>query len=191
MTVKVQTLADGLQLTVRPVINWLILCSQLLVALILFGVGLEPTLEQMRFGSVQAGDTTGKGVIALIFAAILVLVLYNCLKMLLGYERVIVRRSELLIQSWLAGVNLSARTFPNNTVENLRYEEWSGGRAGQQRAIRFESAGETVTFGRQADSSDCYEVIDQMESVFRFPTSKADDDQPGDDDQLAPGVIKW
>ena len=185
MSIKVSKSPENTEITVRPVINWLTLLSTLLVAFIVFGVGLGPMLDRIRARTHDFSDTAGLVTIALIFGAVLLAILYSDAKMAFGFEKIFVSGTELRIDSWLLGLNLSKRSFPNNTVENLRYEEWPGGRAGTQRAIRFESAGETIDFGRQADTSDCYEVIDQMQKIYKFPSGGPDGEQ------ISPAVTRW
>jgi len=92
--------------------------------------------------------------------------------MLFSSELIILNETTLEVQKWLLGFNLSQSSFLNSTIENLRYEERSG-RYGTQSRIRFESAGETFTFARQASRSDSRDLIDGMLKVYKFPMQES------------------
>jgi len=51
-----------------------------------------------------------------------------------------------------------------------------------QNGIRFDCAGETVTFARQATHSDSWDLIDKMAEVYRFPTQEP---------ERSPAVTNW
>ena len=161
-----------LSVRVRPRINWLILLSSLLILLIIVGAGLLPAWE--RFEAIlRSGVSIGDPILRLlILGAMAIVNLYAVFKMLFSSELIVLNQTTLEIQRWLLTINLSQRCFPNSTVENLRYDEWSGGRAGMQNGIRFESAGETVTFARQAEESDSWDLIDKMCEIYKFPTKE-------------------
>ena len=105
----------------------------------------------------------------LVISAMAVFNLYAIFKMVFFSEVIVLNQTSLEIQRWLFAFNLSRRSFPNSTIENLRYDEWSGGKAGTQNGIRFESTGETFTFARQATHSDSWDLIDKMLEVYKFP----------------------
>jgi hypothetical protein len=183
MTLKVETAQGALRLMVRPRINWLILFSTLLVLFIIAGAGLVPALDRLN-AAIQNGGTTGGPIFGLIIlSAMAILNLYVVLRMILYSEHIILNQTTLEIQRWLFIFSLSQRIFPNSTMENLRYDEWSGGRAGTQNAIRFESAGETITFARQATHSDSWDLIDRMLEIYKFPMRESS--------EPSPAVTKW
>ncbi len=186
MTLKVQTSNGTLRMKVSPRINWLILFSALLVLLIITGVGLIPALGLLH-AALQTGDAIAESIFKLlVFAALAVANIYAVLKMLFASDVILLNQTTLEIQRWLFNIVISRRSFPNSTVENLRYDEWSGGKAGTQNAVRFESVGETVAFARQATDSDSWDLIDKMCEVYKFPT-KENSAEP----ERNPAVTNW
>ena len=152
MALKVQAAADGVEMTIKPRINWLSLFALPSVVFILFGVGIDPALEDLG-GHSQPASNGRDGFSIALFGGIAVSILFSLVRMVFGSERLTVATRTLEIHSRIFGWSASERSFPNSVVENLRYEEWSGGRSGIENAIRFECAGETVTFARQLDRS--------------------------------------
>lgn len=157
---------------IRPRINWLILFSSLLILLIIIGAGLLPAWE--RFEAIlRSGKSIGDPILRLlILGAVAIVNLYAVFNMLFSSEHIVLSQTTLEIQRWLFTINLSQRSFPNSTIENLRYDVWGGGKAGMQNGIRFESVGETVTFARQVRESDSWDLIDKMCEVYKFPTKE-------------------
>ncbi|MGO9940142.1 MAG: hypothetical protein ACLPH3_20945 [Terracidiphilus sp.] len=166
--------------------NWLILLSSLLILSIIIGAGLLPAWE--RFDAIlRSGKSVGDPIFRLlILGAMAIVNLYAVFNMLFSSELIVLNQTTLEIQRWLFRMNLSQRSFPNSTVENLRYDEWSGGRAGMQNGIRFESAGETVTFARQITGSDSWDLIDKMCEIYKFPTK-----EESTETERSPAVTNW
>lgn len=108
-------------------------------------------------------------------------VLYR-VKDVFGYAIVAVSPSTLTVRSVVLGFVTSLKEFDNNLVRNLRYEEWSGGRAGQQNDIRFEYDSKTVTFARQASQEDSWALIDRLCEIFKFSVPAP---------ARSPAVIDW
>ena len=163
---------------VRPRINWLILCASFLVLFIIVGAGLLPGWDRLN-ATVHSGGSIGAPIFdLLVISAMAVFNLQVIFKMLFFAEIIVLNEASLEIQKRLFAFKLSQRNFPNSTIENLRYDEWSGGRAGTQNCIRFESAGETLTFARQATHSDSWELIDKMLEVYKFPLRESAEPSP-------------
>jgi hypothetical protein len=171
-----------LRIRVRPRINWLILFSALLILLIITGVGLIPAWARLAATIHDGGSIGGPILSLLILSAMAIVNIYAVVSMLFASELVVLDQTTLEIQKWLFSFRLSERSFPNSTIENLRYDEWSGGRSGMQNGIRFDCAGETVTFARQATHSDSWDLIDKMAEVYRFPTQEP---------ERSPAVTNW
>jgi hypothetical protein len=188
MTLKVESAPGALRIRVRPRINWLILFSALLVLFIITGAGLVPAWDRLGTTVHIGGNLGGPILSLLILSAMAIANLYAIAKMLFASELIVVDQITLEIQKWLFSFNLSQRSFPNSTIENLRYDEWSGGRAGTQNGIRFECAGETVTFARQATHSDSWDLIDKMCELYKFPMQESDDT---DNAERSPAVTNW
>ncbi len=185
MPLQAETSNGMLRVRVRPRINWLILFSSLLILLIIIGAGLLPAWERFE-ATLQGGKSAGSPVLSLaVLFAMAIADIYAMFKMLFASDLVVVNQTTLEIQRWLFTLCLSQRSFPNSTVENLRYDEWSGGRAGMQNAIRFESAGETVTFARQATESDSWDLIDKMCEIYKFSTRESAEAEH------SPAVTDW
>jgi hypothetical protein len=178
MTLKVEIAAGAVCMRVRPRINWLILCASLLTLLIIVGAGLTPGRDRLN-ATIQRRGSIGSSIFGLlVLSAMAILNLYAIFRMTFFSEAIILNQASLEIQRRLFVLNLSQRSFPNSTIENLRYDEWSGGRAGTQNAIRFESAGETFTFARQATHGDSWDVIDKMLEVNKFPMQESNESSP-------------
>jgi hypothetical protein len=188
MTLKVESAAGTLRIRMRPRINWLILLSTLLVLFIICGAGLSPAWA--RFEAAQhAGGNIGRPILSLlVLSAMSIGTIYGIANMLFSSELIILNQTTLEIQRSLFSFNLSDRSFPNSTIENLRYDEWSGGRAGMQNGVRFECVGETVTFARQASDSDSRELIDKMLESYKFPMQDSADTG---DTERSPAVTNW
>jgi hypothetical protein len=95
-----------------------------------------------------------------------------------GYELVTVDPSSIEIESRMWGATKSIRHFMNQSVRNLRYEEWfpkTGRMRLRQNGIRFECDGVTQTVALDAETSDCMDLIDQMIDVYKFPTGPSRD----------------
>ncbi len=109
----------------------------------------------------------------IVLSAVALASLYAVLRMLFSSELIILDKTTLEIQEWMFTFRLSQQTFRNSTIENLRYEERRGGRAGPQNRICFDSAGERITFGQQATRSESMEIIDKMLEVYKFPVQES------------------
>lgn len=188
MSLKLDQSDGRLQASMRPRINWLVLFSTALVLLIVFGVGISPVLTQIQSAIRHGNPLGGLFLRLLLILGIGFFPAYGIVLMLFSSELMIVTQTDVEIQRRLFGYTTSCMSFPNSTIENLRYDEWSGGKAGAQNAIRFESAGETVTFARQLDAGDSWDLIDAMGTVYKFPTQEdADDSEPA----RSPAVTNW
>jgi hypothetical protein len=133
-----------------------------------------------RNGLVLFFQFVGLGLVTLVFASqassssligvllVALIPFYFWLKFWFGRNVVTVTESSLIISSSLFGFVISTSEYENSTVRHLRYEEWRGGRAGPQNAIRFDYDGLTVTFARQAGSFKAWELIDSMREVYPF-----------------------
>jgi hypothetical protein len=185
MTLKVETAPGSLRIRVSPRINWLILFSALLILLIIAGAGLMPAWARLGATIHNGGSIGGPILSLLILSAMAIVNIYAVVNMLFASELIVLDQTTLEIQKWLFSFSLSERSFPNCTIENLRYDEWSGGRSGLQNGIRFECAGETVTFARQATNGDSWDLIDNMLEIYKFPMQEAAETEG------SPAVTKW
>ena len=169
MTLNTDHIAGGLVLKISPRKSWLLLPNALF--LLIWGCGVTYTapvfLAEWRNHGVRAGQTF---LWLILTAAMTMAWLYYFARALFGSDTAIVTPSLLRIESIVLTFTTSRREFDNQTVQNLRYEEWAGGRAGTQSGIRFEYEGETVTFARQAKSNEAWDLIDRMCEVYKFST---------------------
>jgi len=178
MTLKTEIAAGAICMRVRPRINWLILCASFLALFIIIGAGLLPGWDRLN-ATIQRRESMGSSIFGLlVVSAMAVFNLYAIFRMIFFSEVIVLNQTSLEIQRRLFAWNLSQRSFPNSTVENLRNDEWSGGRTGTQNGIRFESAGDTFTFARQATHSDSWDVIDKMLEVYKFPMQESSESSP-------------
>jgi hypothetical protein len=181
-----EKVGNALKLIVGPTVNWLGLFTGLALLLILWGVGIVPAWQGLRLAS-----TTGQSMLDYIFgiaalSGLSLFVAYCILLNLFGSELIIIDSTDLEIQSLIFGFVRSRRSFPNSTVENLRYEEWPGPRgAGMQNGIRFECVGETVTFALNATRAESADIIEQMQKYYKFPIS----DPP--EEESSPAITHW
>jgi hypothetical protein len=121
--------------------------------------------------------------------ALSLLVAYFVLLNLFGSEVISVNQEDLEIQSLVCGRERSKRSVPNSTVENLRYVEWPGARgAGMQHGIRFDCVGETVPFAQSATTAESYDIIEQMQQVYKFPVAASPETDEADP---SPAVTHW
>jgi hypothetical protein len=186
MAIRQERVGDALKLVIGPRVNWLGLLTAFLLLSILFGVGIAPAWDGLNVALETGRSTVGYilGITAL--SAIVLFVAYGILLNFFGSELIVVSSTNLEIQSSVFGFTRSQRSFPNSTVENLRYEEWPGARgAGMQHGIRFECVGVTVTFAQNATTANSYEILDQMKQVYLFPSA----DPP--DQESSPAVTHW
>jgi hypothetical protein len=174
MTLKPERAGDSLTLAIGPRPNWLGVLGGILVASILWGVGVAPACDGLKV-SLRRGGSLGGYILGIIACLVLILVIvYGLLDNLFGTESVTVSPTDLTIRWLICGIMRSQRELPNSTVGTLRYERWPGGRgAGMQNGIRFDCVGETVTFAQNLPESDSYELIDQMRRVYPFPVPNA------------------
>ncbi|HWT66521.1 MAG TPA: hypothetical protein VN151_10450 [Terracidiphilus sp.] len=188
MSLKMDKSDGRLQAVMRPGMNWIVVLSAALLLLIVFGAGVSPILTQIQF-AVRHGSPLG----GLFLRLIVILALgffpaYGLVSMLFSSELMIVTETDTEIQRRLFAYTTFRQSFPNSTIENLRYDEWSGGKAGMQNAIRFEAAGKTITFASQLATGDSWDLIDAMCTIYKFPTKEdADDSEP----ERSPAVTDW
>jgi hypothetical protein len=166
MAIHIREKKGDLEVAVRPRINWLVLFYLLfLIATIAIVI-----VDRVRTAE-NTGNSIGLPAFRFVFlSAIAVFSTYCVLRMLFGSDVVILNQTELKIQRRIFSFQLTEQSYPNSTVINLRYDEWSGGRWGTRNAVRFESAGKTVSFARQATDSDSWDLIDKMRELYAFPT---------------------
>jgi hypothetical protein len=91
-----------------------------------------------------------------------------------GCEVVTVTPSTMEIESRFLGKTRTSHNFVNQTVRNLRYEEWfpdKGRWRFRQLGVRFEYKGVTQTIALDADANDCMDLIDRMVEVYKFSTA--------------------
>ena len=172
MTVKLEWVGDKLSVSIGPRVNWLGLFTAFLLLLILCGAGIAPAWKGL-FKALQGGRSPMGFILGIaVLSGIALLVAYGIVVALFGSERVVFTSTDLEIQSSVFGRFRSRRSFPNSTVENLRYEEWWSGARGapMERGIRFECVGETVTFAGDASMEESQDIIDQMQQFYKFPT---------------------
>jgi len=156
-----------------------------LFLLIICGVGLFPAWVALE-STLRTGRTIGGPILTLlVLSAMASGPIYAIAGMLFSSDLVVLTQTTLEIQRSLLFFNVSDRNFPNSTIENLRYDEWYGGGAGMQNGIRFECVGETVTFARQANYGDSWDLIDKMREVYKFPMQV-----PIDTERL-PSIMNW
>ena len=181
-----ERVGDSLRLTVRPPVNWLGVATAILLIVILSGVGIAPALNGLKL-AIDTGRSPGGYLLGIaICSPLILLITYGLLLNLFGSEIVTVSPTDLEIQKLIFGFMRSRRTFPNCTVEKLRYERWPGPRgAGMQSGVLFDCVGETVTFAQNLPQEKSYELIDQMRQIYAFPTPDPPEEDP------SPAVTHW
>jgi hypothetical protein len=174
-----ERVGDELRMTVGPRVNWLGVCTALLLMLILSGAGIVPAVDGLRV-AIDTGRSLGGYVLGIIVCSgLILLIVYSLLLNLFGSETITVSSTELQIQWLICGFVRSHRDFPNSTVEKLRYERWAGPRgAGMQNGIRFDCVGETITFAQNLPEEESYDLIDQMRRVYAFPIPDLSEEEP-------------
>ena len=181
MTLKADHIAGALVLKISPRKSWLLFPN--LLFLLIWGWGVTYTAPVFLTEWRNHGARVGQTFLWLILtAAMTMLWLYYFARALFGHDTAIVTPSLLGIESTVLTFTTPRKEFDNQTVQNLRYEEWPGGRAGTQSGIRFEYGGETVTFARQAKSNEAWDLIDRMCEVYKFSTPEP---------QPSPAVPNW
>jgi hypothetical protein len=171
MTIKLERVGDSLAVSVGPRVNWLGLFTAFLLVLILWGAGIVPAWEGLM-RVLHAGQSPLGYILGIIaLSGIALFVAYNIVLALFGSELTLINSSDLEIQSRTFGRIRSRRSFPNSTVEKLRYEEWWSGARGtpMEHGIRFECVGETITFARKATTAESHDIIDGMQQLYKFP----------------------
>ncbi len=169
----------------RP--NWLGVCTAILLMAILLGVGAAPALKGLIVAG-ATGHSIGGYLLGLIASlGIIVLLIYSVVLQLFEAEQITITPTDLDIRHFLFGVSRSPRSFPNSTVEKLRYEEWWSGARGspQENGIRFDCVGETLTFAQNADGNESDEIIEKMRQIYKYPVPDPPEEEP------APGVVRW
>jgi hypothetical protein len=89
---------------------------------------------------------------------------------LLGRELILVKKTEMEIQSWFFGFLIGRRTFKTDQVRELRYEEWQD-RGGRTCGIRFKYEGETHVLMKAMHESDTLRTIVKIINVYKFSHS--------------------
>jgi hypothetical protein len=166
MALKIDHVAGALHIEIHPRKTWHFLPDLFLV---LFWGALASRCIHNLF-SLSQHDNAGIRSISwsLLTSVCALYFLYLLCNTVFGYDVVSVSPSTIEIQSSLLGMTLSRKEFNNQIVQNLRYEEWSAGRGGQQNGIRFEYNGKTITFARQAKADDSWSLIDRMCEIYEF-----------------------
>jgi hypothetical protein len=181
MAIKPDWARSVLSAKIRPRKSWLLLPNLLFLVIWCWGAAyIGATL-------IDAIENHGGAIARLSFGVILASAaslawMYYFAQALFGYDSVEVGPSSLTVRSIVLGFVTSRKEFGNQLVRDLRYEEWPGGRAGQQSGIRFEYDSETFTFARQASAEDSWELIDQMCKVYKFSTPEP---------ERSPAVVDW
>jgi hypothetical protein len=89
---------------------------------------------------------------------------------LLGRELILVKESEMEIQTWFLGFMIGRRKFRTEMVRELRYEEWNE-RGGRTCGIRFKYEGETHILMKAMHESDTLRTIVKIINVYKFSHS--------------------
>ena len=181
MAIELDWAGSVLSAKIRPRKSWLLLPNFLFLIIWSWGVAC------LGAALIDAIESHGGAIARLTFGVILASAgslawVYYFAQALFGYDRVEVGLSSLTVRSIVLGFVASRKEFGNQLVRDLRYEEWPGGRAGQQSGIRFEYDSETFTFARQACAEDSWELIDQMCKVYKFSTPEP---------ERSPAVVDW
>lgn len=187
MAVKLEKVRDSLTVSIGPRVNWLGLFTAFALLLILWGAGITPAWEGLT-KAIQAGQSPMGFILGITaLSGIALFVAYCIVVALFGSEILVVTSTDLEIQSRAFGRIRSRRSFPNSTVEKLRYEKWWSGARGtpMERGIRFECVGETVTFALNATADESHEIVEQMQQLYKFPTV----DPP--EEEASPAVTHW
>jgi hypothetical protein len=165
--IKTDLTGSTLRTQIRPRKSWRIVSNFLVLAI--WGAFFFASLTGFENRTVIHRSTAqGAGIIAITLVGFSWF-LYVTLKALFYFEIVTVTADDLRIQGHLLSVTFSNQMYQNSSISELRYEEWSGGRSGTQNGIRFLCNGQTVTFARQADTSDSWDLIDRACEVYPFP----------------------
>ncbi|WP_420238063.1 hypothetical protein ACOBR2_00195 [Telmatobacter bradus] len=171
MTVRIFAAEDRLDVQIRPRIRWLSLIAAAGLLLVLVSVGVVPALTGVQ-AALLTGKSFGGFLVGAIAAAIITaVVLYSMLKTFFGTERLLLTATEIEVQSRLFGSVTERFATPNTNVEKLRVEEsWNGEQnTPVERALRFECAGETITFAAGAERDDAFAILEAMKKIYDFP----------------------
>jgi hypothetical protein len=157
---------DALRIQIHPRLDWRIGFNFLILTI--WGYYFfSPWHGFENRTTIDHSASRGTATMVLVFLAFL-MILYITLRSLFYFEIVTVTPDTLRIQGRLLSFTLSDRQYENSRISNLRYEEWAGRRYGPQNGIRFLSNGQTITFARQADPSDSWDLIDRAREVYPF-----------------------
>lgn len=185
MTIKSQNESGALIVRVGAQGFSLAVLTALLVEAILWGVGIQPAWKGFRH-ALHTGQSVGGYILGLIaLSGLAAFLAYLLLLTLFQVEVIILTPTDLEIRTSIFGLIRSHRSVPNTTVEKLRYEEWSAGKAGMQHGLRFECVGETITFAMNATAAECSDILDQMLEAYKFSIPKPAEDEP------SPAVVRW
>jgi high-affinity nickel permease len=164
MPLQFETVAGTLQTTLRPRIHFFMLASSLVILCILLFAGLIPAAENLVLAIQFHTDFLGRLVSVSFLTIIGLFNLYAVMHILFYTERISVNQTHLEICRCLS-LTLSRRSFPISSIHNLRYEEWSMRRSGVRNAIRFETAGKTITFAYHVPTLDCHELVHRIQML--------------------------
>jgi Flp pilus assembly pilin Flp len=177
---------DRLDVQVRPKIRWLSLIAAAGLLLVLVSVGVVPALTGVQ-AALLTGKSFGGFLVGAIAAAIITaVVLYSMLKTFFGTERLLLTATDLEVQSRLFGSVTERLAIPNANVEKLRVEEsWSGEKGTPvERALRFDCAGETITFAAGAERNDAFAILEAMKKLYDFPVAENLKEEPPPENNL-------
>jgi hypothetical protein len=182
-----EKVGDSLKITIGPRVRWLGVFTVLALISILSGVGVSPAYSGLKLALNNGGSIGGYIIGIAACAGLILFLLYSLILNLFGSEMITVSSTELELQWLICGFVRSKRSFPNSTVEKLRFEEWAG-RArgdGMHSGIRFDCVGETVTFAGDLPEKEAGDLIDQLRKVYAFAIPDPPQDEP------SPAVTNW
>lgn len=186
--VKTDATRDKLIIRIGPRPKLLGLMTASMVGLILWGVGFQPALHGLK-ASIGTNHSIGGYFAGIVLFGILILFMaFSILEMLFGSQTVILDRTDFAIETWFMNLRRSRRTFPNSTIEKLRFEKWSS-RArgvGMMHAIQFDCVGETVAFAADASEAESYDILDAMRKIYPFSVP-----EQSTEETASPAVTHW
>jgi hypothetical protein len=87
---------------------------------------------------------------------------------LFGRELILVSQSRMEIQTWFMGFVIARRTFDNDRIRQLRYEEWIQDRV-RTCGIRFKYDGKTQVLVKAVmNESDSLRTVVRIINVYKF-----------------------
>lgn len=88
----------------------------------------------------------------------------------LGRELILIKDTEMEIQTWLFGFCIGKRRYANDRVKELRYEEWNEA-GGRTCGIRFLYEGNTQVLIKAAREAETLRTILRVIDVYKFSHS--------------------